>query len=105
MPLHQYINDPVAHEIIHNGVTFQVCKTCPFGVSQFLLLRYYLCLYYLLSIVSCNAIALLPYSNPFDFPTKYANISCCGRKLAVQSIQSSFLKSDTRAWTSLLSNV
>jgi hypothetical protein len=24
MPLHQYINDPVAHEIIHNGATFQV---------------------------------------------------------------------------------
>ena len=23
MPLHQYINDPVAHEIIHNGATFQ----------------------------------------------------------------------------------
>ncbi|KAF8698192.1 hypothetical protein HU200_035711 [Digitaria exilis] len=24
MPLHQYINDPVAHEIIHNGATFQI---------------------------------------------------------------------------------
>jgi protein-tyrosine sulfotransferase len=24
MPLHQYINDPIAHEIIHNGATFQV---------------------------------------------------------------------------------
>jgi len=24
MPLHEYINDPVAHEIIHNGATFQV---------------------------------------------------------------------------------
>jgi hypothetical protein len=24
MPLHQYIDDPVAHEIIHNGATFQV---------------------------------------------------------------------------------
>ncbi|CAN6172605.1 unnamed protein product [Urochloa humidicola] len=24
MPLHQYISDPVAHEIIHNGATFQI---------------------------------------------------------------------------------
>ncbi|XP_039806142.1 protein-tyrosine sulfotransferase-like isoform X6 [Panicum virgatum] len=24
MPLHEYINDPVAHEIIHNGATFQI---------------------------------------------------------------------------------
>ncbi|AQK80496.1 Protein-tyrosine sulfotransferase [Zea mays] len=24
MPLHRYINDPVAHEIIHNGATFQI---------------------------------------------------------------------------------
>ncbi|KAK4539667.1 hypothetical protein RGQ29_031889 [Quercus rubra] len=24
MPLHKYINDPVAHDIIHNGATFQV---------------------------------------------------------------------------------
>uniref|UniRef100_A0A0D9WM55 Sulfotransferase n=1 Tax=Leersia perrieri TaxID=77586 RepID=A0A0D9WM55_9ORYZ len=24
MPLHQYIDDPVAHEIIHNGATFQI---------------------------------------------------------------------------------
>ncbi|KAF9613600.1 hypothetical protein IFM89_009426 [Coptis chinensis] len=24
MPLHEFINDPVAHEIIHNGATFQV---------------------------------------------------------------------------------
>lgn len=24
MPLHEYINDPVAHDIIHNGATFQV---------------------------------------------------------------------------------
>ncbi|KAL6606166.1 hypothetical protein ACP70R_041819 [Stipagrostis hirtigluma subsp. patula] len=24
MPLHQYINDPVAHEIVHNGATFQI---------------------------------------------------------------------------------
>ena len=25
MPLHAFINDPIAHEIIHNGATFQVC--------------------------------------------------------------------------------
>lgn len=24
MPLHEYINDPVARDIIHNGATFQV---------------------------------------------------------------------------------
>ncbi|KAK3131657.1 hypothetical protein QOZ80_6AG0509530 [Eleusine coracana subsp. coracana] len=24
MPLHEYINDPIAHEIIHNGATFQI---------------------------------------------------------------------------------
>lgn len=24
MPLHDFINDPVAHEIVHNGATFQV---------------------------------------------------------------------------------
>ncbi|WCJ41009.1 tyrosylprotein sulfotransferase [Euphorbia peplus] len=24
MPLHEYINDPIAHDIIHNGATFQV---------------------------------------------------------------------------------
>jgi hypothetical protein len=24
MPLHEYINDPAAHDIIHNGATFQV---------------------------------------------------------------------------------
>lgn len=24
MPLHKYINDPVAHDIVHNGATFQV---------------------------------------------------------------------------------
>jgi hypothetical protein len=26
MPLHEFINHPVAHELIHNGVTFQVFK-------------------------------------------------------------------------------
>ena len=26
MPLHKYINDPVAHDIIHNGATFQVIQ-------------------------------------------------------------------------------
>lgn len=25
MPLHMFIDDPIAHEIIHNGATFQVC--------------------------------------------------------------------------------
>lgn len=24
MPLHEYINDPIARDIIHNGATFQV---------------------------------------------------------------------------------
>lgn len=24
MPLHEFINDPIAHDIIHNGATFQV---------------------------------------------------------------------------------
>lgn len=24
MPLHEYINDPIAQDIIHNGATFQV---------------------------------------------------------------------------------
>lgn len=24
MPLHEYINHPIAHDIIHNGATFQV---------------------------------------------------------------------------------
>lgn len=27
LPLHAFINDPIAHEIIHNGATFQVCCT------------------------------------------------------------------------------
>lgn len=24
MPLHEFIDEPIAHEIIHNGATFQV---------------------------------------------------------------------------------
>lgn len=24
MPLHEYIHDPIAHDIVHNGATFQV---------------------------------------------------------------------------------
>lgn len=24
MPLHEYINDPIARDIVHNGATFQV---------------------------------------------------------------------------------
>lgn len=42
MPLHQYINDPVAHEIIHNGATFQV-MACPLHIQ---LLFYYSCMAY-----------------------------------------------------------
>lgn len=26
MPLHEYINDPIARDIIHNGATFQVLQ-------------------------------------------------------------------------------
>lgn len=29
MPLHQYIHDPIARDIIHNGATFQVLNTIP----------------------------------------------------------------------------
>jgi hypothetical protein len=58
MPLHQYINDPVAHEIIHNGATFQVLRLRPFGISQLRLLHSYVGLYLFTLSVVCRAMQL-----------------------------------------------
>ena len=36
MPLHEYINDPIARDIIHNGATFQVLQPMPiFAAGSF----------------------------------------------------------------------
>lgn len=48
MPLHEYIMDPVAYDIVHNGATFQVyfwfnptaCSTYIFPYIYFLLLLF-----------------------------------------------------------------
>lgn len=43
MPLDKYINDPVAHDIVHNGATFQVLF-CGFHYGVQLVMNY--CLVY-----------------------------------------------------------
>lgn len=36
MPLHDYINDPIAQDIVHNGATFQVTEFALFLSGCFL---------------------------------------------------------------------
>jgi hypothetical protein len=65
MPLHRYINDPVAHEIIHNGATFQV-QILYMSTSAVLFMYNFICLlsvlpvYWELQIVHPSIFSGLP---------------------------------------------